>query len=105
LPVPKLLCNYSRDSKTLTPEGLVKTWLDGERTTNRAAHTSSEEVATMSDDERSANQSGGVNIGSSNVTVGGDIVGHDKIVDSQISDVQLTNIFRPLMGALKSAPP
>jgi hypothetical protein len=61
----------------------------------------------MSDDERSANQSGGVNIGSGNVTVGGDIVGHDKdkIVDSQISDVQLNNIFRPLMGALKSAPP
>ena len=59
----------------------------------------------MSDCENASKQTGGVNISSGNVTVGGDIVGRDKIVDSQISTMQLNNIFRPLTEALNSAPP
>jgi hypothetical protein len=56
----------------------------------------------VSDDGKSAKQSGGVNISGGNLTVGGDIVGRDKVV---ISHTQLDEIFRPLTEAVHSAPP
>ncbi|SRR6266571_4077144 len=56
----------------------------------------------MSDDEKARNQSGGVNISGGHVTVGGDIVGRDKIVSSR---AQIDEIFRPLAEALRAAPP
>jgi hypothetical protein len=59
----------------------------------------------MSDEERTSRQVGGVNIASGRVTVGGDIVGRDKIVDSQISRVQLDEVFKPLIAALPTASP
>jgi hypothetical protein len=59
----------------------------------------------MNGEEKAARQSGGVNISAGNVTVGGDIVGRDKIVGTQISNVQLEQIFRPLTEAVRSAPP
>ncbi len=50
----------------------------------------------MENDKSAAGQSGGVDIGGGNVTVGGDIVGRDEIVGTQISQVQLDQAFRPL---------
>jgi len=52
-----------------------------------------------------ARQSGWVNISGGNVTVGGDIVGRDKIVGTEISTAQLEQIFWPLTDAVRSAPP
>jgi hypothetical protein len=55
----------------------------------------------MDDEKRmAAGQSGGVNISGGNVTVGGDIVGRDKIVGTQISHAQLDPIFQPLVEAV-----
>src|SRR5260370_27512246 len=59
----------------------------------------------MNDEPKAARQNAGVNISGGNVTVGGDIVGRDKIVGTVISSVQLEQIFRPLMEAVRSAPP
>ena len=59
----------------------------------------------MNDEAKAARQSGGVNISGGKVTVGGDIVGRDKIVGTEISSVQLDQIFRPLAEAVRSAPP
>jgi hypothetical protein len=59
----------------------------------------------MNDEAKAARQSGGVNISGGNLTVGGDIVGRDKIVETEISTVQLEQIFRPLTEAARSAPP
>jgi hypothetical protein len=56
----------------------------------------------MSDEEKIRNQSGGVSITGGHVTVGGDIVGHDKIV---FPHAQIDEIFRPLAEAVRSAPP
>ncbi len=49
-------------------------------------------------------QNGGVNISGTNITVGGDVVGRDKIVGTEISTVQLDQLFRPLAEAVASAP-
>ncbi|HKV61634.1 MAG TPA: hypothetical protein VJO16_06960 [Candidatus Acidoferrum sp.] len=59
----------------------------------------------MNEEAKAARQSGGVNISGGNVTVGGDIEGRDKIVGTEISSVQLEQIFRPLTEAVRSAPP
>jgi|SRR6266446_1584940 len=59
----------------------------------------------MGDEKSNVGQSGGVNIGGGTVTVGGDIVGRDKIVGTEISHVQLDQIFRPLEEAVRTAPP
>jgi hypothetical protein len=59
----------------------------------------------MNDEAKAPRQSGGVNIGGGSVTVGGDIVGRDKIVGTEVSTVQLEQIFRPLMESVRSAPP
>jgi hypothetical protein len=56
----------------------------------------------MSDEEEARNQSGGVNISGGHVTVGGDIIGRDKIV---FSHAQIDEIFRPLAEAVRAAPP
>ena len=58
----------------------------------------------MGDEAKAPKQSGGVNI-TGNVTVGGDVVGRDKIVGTEISSVQLEQIFRPLREAVHNAPP
>lgn len=55
----------------------------------------------MSDEEKARNQSGGVNISGGHVTVGGDIIGRDKIV---FSHAQIDEIFRPLTEAVRAAP-
>jgi hypothetical protein len=57
----------------------------------------------MRDEER-ATQNGGVNISGGNVTIGGDLVGRDKIVGTENSSVQMEQIFRPLMEEVRSAP-
>jgi len=58
------------------------------------------------DNERNTEgRSGGVNISGGTVTVGGDIVGHDKIVGTEISKVELDQIFYPLQEALLAGPP
>jgi hypothetical protein len=59
----------------------------------------------MNDDKRTEGQSGGVNISGGNVTVGGDVVGRDKIVGTEISQAQLDQIFHPVMDAIRTAPP
>ena len=59
----------------------------------------------MNDEAKTPRQSGGVNISGGNVTVGGDIVGRDKIVGAEISSVQLEQVFRPLAEAVRGAPP
>ena len=58
----------------------------------------------MNNQDRNDGQSGGVNISGGNVTVGGDIVGRDKIVGTQISSAQLDPIFAPLAEAVRGAP-
>jgi hypothetical protein len=60
---------------------------------------------TMENDKSSAGQSGGVNISGGSVTVGGDVVGRDKIVGTQISQVQLDQAFRLLEEAARAAAP
>ncbi len=59
----------------------------------------------MENDKSTTGQSGGVNISGGSVTVGGDIVGRDKIVGTQISQVQLDQAFRPLDEAVRAAVP
>ena len=58
----------------------------------------------MSDEEKTGPGSGGVNISGGNVTVGGDIVGRDKIVGTQISSAQLDPIFATIVEAVRGAP-
>lgn len=48
-------------------------------------------------------QNGGVNISGTNITVGGDVVGRDKIVGTEISTVQLDQLFRPVAEAVRNA--
>jgi len=57
----------------------------------------------MSDEKKARGQSGGVNISGGSVTVGGDIVGRDKIVGTEISKAQLDQVFRPLTEAVRAA--
>lgn len=59
----------------------------------------------MNDEKRTEGQSGGVNISGGSVTVGGDIVGRDKIVGTEISQAQLDQIFHPVMEAIRTVPP
>jgi hypothetical protein len=59
----------------------------------------------MNNEAKAARQRGGVNISSGSVTVGGDIVGRDKIVGTEISSVQLDQIFGPLTEAVRGAAP
>ena len=49
----------------------------------------------MNDEKHAADQSGGVNISGGAVTVGGDVIGRDKIVGTEISNVRLDQIFPP----------
>jgi hypothetical protein len=58
----------------------------------------------MNNENRDPNQSGGVNISGGSVTVGGDIVGRDKIVGTQISRIELDQTFRPVEEAIRTAP-
>jgi hypothetical protein len=58
----------------------------------------------MNNEAKAERQNGGVNISGGNVTVGGDIVGRDKIVGTETSSVQMEQIFRPLMDEVCSAP-
>ena len=67
--------------------------------------TSGEKEGEMNDEANAARQSAGVNISGGNVTAGGDIVGHNKIVGAEISSVQMEQIFRPLTEAVRSSPP
>src|SRR5439155_7281130 len=64
------------------------------------------ENSKMADEKsgRQSVQSGGLNISGGNVTVGGDIVGRDKITGTQISRNQLDAIFRPLEEAAGQQP-
>jgi hypothetical protein len=59
----------------------------------------------MDDEKRGTTQSGGVNITGGTVSVGGDIIGHDKIVGTEISKVQLDQILRPVEEAVRTAAP
>ena len=59
----------------------------------------------MNDEKRTEGQSGGVNISGGSVTVGGDIVGCDKIVGTEISKAQLDQIFHPVMESIRTGPP
>src|SRR5712692_10015686 len=59
----------------------------------------------MDDEKSGTRQSGGINISGGTVTVGGDIVGRDKIVGTEISRVQLDQILRPIKDAVRTAPP
>ena len=54
--------------------------------------------------ERRVNQSGGVNITGGTVTAR-DIVGHDKIGNSEVSYSQLDQILLPVADAVAAAPP
>ena len=56
----------------------------------------------MNNGEEVKDQSGGVNITGGTVSVGGDIVGRDKVVYSQ---QQISEVFRPLTEAVRAAPP
>jgi hypothetical protein len=57
-------------------------------------------------DSPTGHQSGGINIHESTVnTGGGDMVGHDKIVAQGATSRQLEDALRPLVEAIKGAPP
>ena len=59
----------------------------------------------MSEDTKSVGwQSGGINISGGNVSVGGDIVGRDKIAYQMIPRAQLDDAFRPAEQALAQHP-
>lgn len=58
----------------------------------------------MDNERNTEGRSGGVNISGGTVTVGGDIVGHDKIVGTEISKVELNQIFYPLQEAVLAGP-
>jgi len=57
--------------------------------------------------QKTKNQSGGVNISGGAVHIGGDVVGRDKItnVTTGLSGDQLNQLFAPLISALRAAPP
>ena len=57
------------------------------------------------ENEKTARQNGGVNISGGRLTVGGDIVGRDKIVGTQISQAQLDHAFLPIEGAVRAVAP
>jgi hypothetical protein len=59
----------------------------------------------MNEEAKATSMSGGVNISGGSVSVGGDMVGRDKIVRTEISSVQLDQVFRPLTEVVRSAPP
>jgi hypothetical protein len=59
----------------------------------------------MDNKKRGTSQSGGVNISGGTVSVGGDIVGRDKVVGTEISKVQLDQILRPVEEAVRAAAP
>jgi hypothetical protein len=59
----------------------------------------------MDNEKDTATHSGGVNISGGTITVGGDVVGRDKIVGTEISKVRLDHIFFPLDEAILAAPP
>jgi hypothetical protein len=59
----------------------------------------------MGDEKSGARQSSGVNISGGAVTVGGDIVGRDKVVGTEISRGQLDQILHPVEEAVRKAPP
>jgi len=54
----------------------------------------------MNDHKTNQGQSGGVNIGGGNVTVGGDIIGRDKLVYNEIPRAQVDQLFQPLPQAV-----
>ncbi len=56
-------------------------------------------------DEKNSGQSGGINISGGSITVGGDMVGRDKIVGTEVSKVQLDQLLHPIEQAIKAAPP
>lgn len=56
----------------------------------------------MGDEPKSGNRSGGINITGGNITVGGDIVGRDKI---SFPHDQVNEIFRPLAEVVRAAAP
>jgi hypothetical protein len=65
--------------------------------------TAKREPGTTMGEKTGEGQSGGVNIGGSVGTVGGDIVGRDKITSTP-STPALEDAFRPLIEAVKAAP-
>jgi hypothetical protein len=58
----------------------------------------------MSKHKSAPRQSAGVKITGGSVTVGGDIIGRDKIVGTQVSRVELDQILRPVEQAVRTAP-
>jgi hypothetical protein len=48
-------------------------------------------------------QSGGVNISGSGITIGGDVTGRDKIAGNEFSHVRLDQIFMPLENVVRAA--
>lgn len=50
-------------------------------------------------------QHGGVNISGSNISVGGDVVGHDKTEISSVSSQEVENLFAPVEQAIRTASP
>ncbi len=79
-----------------------------------ALKTNPQEIIFVNEEEmlmsnpNEKNQSGGFHISAGgNVTIGGDMVGRDKIttVTTGLSDDQLNQLFAPLMNALRAAPP
>ena len=59
----------------------------------------------MGDEKSGVGQDGGVNISGGTVTVGGDVVGRDKIVGTEISRAQLDQVLRPVEEVIRTVPP
>src|SRR5437870_10178224 len=59
----------------------------------------------MENEKDTDSRSGGVNFSGGTVTVAGDVVGHDKIVGTEISKIHLDQIFGPLAEAVRTASP
>jgi hypothetical protein len=56
--------------------------------------------------KKTESRSGGVNISGKQVSVGGDVVGRDKITSSGLKGDELAGLFEPLLAATQqSAPP
>lgn len=109
---------YGKDVKTAFDLGNLQMHLENlnEQDTPKllALKTNPQQVVFVNEEEvlmpdsNDQNQSGSFHISAGgNVTVGGDMVGRDKIttVTTGLSGDQLTQLFAPLMNALRTAPP
>jgi hypothetical protein len=70
-----------------------------------ARRASEKKRGEMNNEKTSSGQNIGINISGGTISVGGDMVGRDKFVGTQISQAHLEQIFHPIQQAVNAAPP